>query len=114
MGVPSGWASYVFAPLVAFAAVGVLALLLRWAFGHGTSVVAIPVRPGRPDDYGLLVPVAAPADDAAGEALRRRLSEHGVRVTLARTRDGTRVLVFPDDADLARRLLGGPDGQASK
>jgi hypothetical protein len=97
--------SYAFAPLLAFALVGVLALILRWAFGHGSSLVARRPRAGRPDEYGLLVPVAAPADDAEGAALARRLTAHGLRVTVADTRDGPRVLVFPDHADRARALL---------
>jgi hypothetical protein len=107
VGVASwGSYSYAFAPLLAFALVGVLALILRWAFGHGPSLVARRPRAGRPDEYGLLVPVATPADHAEGAALVRRLTAHGLRVTMADTSDGPRLFVFADDAERARELLG--------
>jgi hypothetical protein len=35
-------------------------LLLRWAFGRGTSVVERPPRTGAPSEYGLLDPIASP------------------------------------------------------
>src|SRR3954454_18028294 len=59
--------SFVYGPVVAFAMVGLLVLLLRWAFSRGSSLVAAPPRPGAPDDYGLLVPVASPASFAEAE-----------------------------------------------
>jgi hypothetical protein len=99
---------------MAFAVVGVLALLLRWAFGHGRSLVAPRPRPGHPEEYGLLVAVAVPDDPAAGEAAVRRLAAAGVRATLAPTKDGLRLMVFADDADHARRLLDGQEPHASK
>jgi hypothetical protein len=97
--------SFVFVPLVAFACVGVLALLLRWAFGRGGSLVAAPPRRGSPQEYGLLVPVAAPRTAVDGEALRRKLEAGGLRVTLANTVEGPRLLVFPADEAQARALL---------
>lgn len=101
-------------PVVALAVVGLLALLLRWAFGPAASLVAPPPRPGPPDAYGLLVPVAQPTDDANGAALRALLARAGVRAALVPTRDGLRLMVFPDDVSRARRLLGvardEPDG----
>jgi hypothetical protein len=52
--------SYAYGPVVAFLAIGVLVLMLRWAFARGGSVVERPSRPGDPDEYGLLDAVAAP------------------------------------------------------
>ena len=100
--------SYAFGPLLAFGGLGLLVLLLRWAFGHGGSLVARPVRPGDPSDYGLLVPVAAPADYPEGERQRQALERAGLRATLAVTQSGPRVLVFPSDAQRARELLQPP------
>lgn len=97
--------SYLFGPVVAFGMVGVLALVLRWAFGHGRSLVASRPRQGRADEYGLLVPVADPATFVEAEVVRRRLQDAGVRATLAPTTDGPRVLVFPRDEKAARALL---------
>lgn len=103
----SSWGSYsyLFGPLVAFGLVGLFALLLRWAFGRGHSLVARPGRPGTADDYGLLVAVAAPPTFVEAEVVRRRLEDAGVRATLAPTTEGPRVLVFPADEAAARALL---------
>jgi hypothetical protein len=97
--------SYLFGPLVAFAGIGVLSLLLRWAFGRGGSLVAAPPRPGAPSDYGLLVPVVTPRTEAEGESLRRALEEHGLRATLTHTVAGPRLMVFAADEELARAIL---------
>ena len=101
------WASYsyLFGPLVAFGLVGLFALLLRWAFGRGHSLVVRSGRSGTADDYGLLVAVAAPPTFVEGELLRRRLEDGGVRATLAPTTEGPRVFVFPADEPAARDLL---------
>jgi hypothetical protein len=103
----SAWGSwsYSFGPLVAFVAVGVLALLLRWAFGHGRSLVERRSPPGSAQEYGLLVRVAAPATFVEAEVLRRRLVAAGLRATLAPTTEGPAVMVFPEDAGAARELL---------
>jgi hypothetical protein len=101
------WGSYSFAvePLIALGAVGVLALLLRWAFSTGHSLVERRPTVGSPEQYGLLVPVAEPSTFVEAELLRRRLSDAGLRATLAPTTDGPRVLVFPEDAKAARLVL---------
>jgi hypothetical protein len=100
----SPW-SYAFSPLVAIATVGLLTLLLRWAFGHGHSLIERPIRPGATGEYGVLVDVASPPTFVEAELLRRSLADAGVRATLADTRDGPRVLVFPADAATAREVL---------
>ncbi len=100
--------SFAYGPVVAFAVVGLLALLLRWTFRRGTSLVAPRPKAGAPDDYGLLVAVASPPSFAEAELIRARLAAQGIRATLAPTTEGPRVLVFPDEARTARALLRGP------
>jgi hypothetical protein len=103
--------SYVYGPLVAFGMVVVLALLLRWAFRRGRSLVPSAPRSGRADDYGLLVAVAEPATFIEAEVLRQHLTAAGITATLAPTTQGPRVLVFPRDEHVARDVLrrsGGP------
>lgn len=104
----SSWGSYSYllGPVVAFGMVVVLALLLRWTFSRGRSVVQTRPRRGRAEEYGLLVPVAEPATVVEAEMLRRRLVDAGLRATLAPTTEGPRVLVFPQDQDVARAVLG--------
>ncbi len=108
----TGWGSfsYAFGPLLAFGALGVLVLLLRWAFGHGGSLVERRPAPGSPQEYGLLVPVAEPATFVEAEIIRRRLVGAGLRATLAPTTHGPTVMVFPDDLQTARLVLRAADG----
>jgi hypothetical protein len=101
------WGSFSYAsgPLLALGAVGVLTLLLRWAFSSGTSLVERRPTIGSPSEYGLLVPVAEPPTFVEAEIMRRRLSDAGLRATLAPTTEGPRVLVFPEDVKVARLVL---------
>ncbi|WP_201776888.1 putative signal transducing protein [Streptacidiphilus anmyonensis] len=91
--------------LAPFLVMGVLVLLLRWTWSKGHSVVPRSPAPGAPNEYGLLVPVAAPADSAQALAIGALLEQAGIRSTLADTKAGPRVMVFLDDADRARALL---------
>ncbi|MDQ1618899.1 MAG: hypothetical protein QOE19_1468 [Actinomycetota bacterium] len=94
--------------LLAIATVGVLMLLLRWAYGNGrsrTSLVERRPTAGRSNEYGLLVPIAAPGNYIEGEMLCRRLEDAGIRTNLVSTVDGPRVMVFPEDESIARQLL---------
>lgn len=100
-----GSASFLFGPVVAFAAVGVLALLLRWAFSSGRSLVERRPATGSHTEYGLLVRVASPATFVEAEVLRRHLVEAGLRATLAPATDGPAVMVFPEDEKNARLVL---------
>jgi len=97
--------SFLFGPLTALIGIGLLVLILRWAFARGGSVVASAGTPGADDAYGLLVPIATPHDMAEGEALGRRLAANGVRANLVSTLDGPRLMVWPVDEARARRLL---------
>jgi hypothetical protein len=104
--VPSwGSFSYAFGPIVAVGLIGLFAVILRWAFSRGSSVVAAAPRAGSDAEYGLLVPVAYPTTYIEGEVIRRRLEDSGVRANLATTLDGPRVLVWPADVERARAVL---------
>jgi hypothetical protein len=101
------WGSYsfLFGPVLAFAVVGVLALLLRWTFGSHTSLVERRSEPGSPEQYGLLVRVASPSTFIEAEVMRRRLTDAGLRATLAPTTEGPAVMVFPEDLKAAELVL---------
>lgn len=100
--------SYVYGPIVALAAVGVLVLLLRWTYSRGHSIVSRPAKQGHEDEYGLLVPVATPATFVEAELIRSQLVSAGIRATLAPTAQGPRVMVFREEERVARALLRGP------
>ena len=99
--------AYLLGPAMAFAAIGILAVTLRWLGGSDRT------RAGSFDDgdYGLLR-VAALTDDRAGaEVVRALLARAGIRATVAPALDGrVRVLVFASDLDRARRVVSGPAG----
>jgi hypothetical protein len=51
------------------------------------------------------VPIASPGTYVEGEIARRRLEDAGIRCNLAQTLEGPRILVWPADADKAKRVL---------
>lgn len=86
--------------------VGVLALILRWAYGGSRrSVVERRARAGAADDYGLMVSVASPGTFIEGEMSRQRLQTAGIRAQLVTTTEGPRLMVLREDEPTARRLL---------
>lgn len=97
--------SYFFGPLVAFSGLGIMVIILRWAFARGSSVVERPAKSGSPDEYGMLVPVASPGNYIEGEVLRRSLVDAGLRASLAQTNDGPRIMVWPKDVESAKKIL---------
>jgi len=97
--------SYVFGPVVGLLVIGLMVLILRWAFARGKSVVERPTKKGAPTEYGLLVLIASPADYIQGEILRRRLVDSGIKATLATTTEGPRLLVWPGDEQRAQSIL---------
>lgn len=90
---------------MAFSGLGIMVLVLRWAFARGGSVVERPAKTGNPDEYGMLVPVASPGNYIEGEVMRRSLVDAGLRASLAQTNDGPRVMVWPKDVEAARKIL---------
>ncbi len=88
-------------PAIAFVALALLALFMRWAFGTGDD------RPHdtAPAEDELLTRVATLSRRESALALRAVLSDAGIRSTIrgpaAHRAD---VLVFPEDADRARAV----------
>jgi len=97
--------SFAFGPVIGLLAIGVMVLILRWAFARGKSVVERPSQKGSPDEYGMLIPIAPPADYIQGEILRRTLTDSGIKATLATTTEGPRILIWPGDEQRAQSIL---------
>jgi hypothetical protein len=104
-------------PLFAVALVGFLGAIL-WRLGlHWTRAESATLRDfydglaifrDYGDDYGLLCPAAMTDDPELADDLRGLLAEAGIRATTATRPDGRiLVLVFPETAEEARRLVGG-------
>ncbi len=90
---------------MALVGIALFALILRWAFSRGSSVVAAPPKPGSTDEYGLLVVASIPRTHIEGEIQRRILEDAGLRANLANTLDGPRVMVWPAELEKAQALL---------
>lgn len=96
------WRSLVISVLM----VGVLALLLRWAFGgRSRSLVERRARTGGEAEYGLMVAVASPGSFIDGELAKQRLQAAGIKASLVTTSDGPRLMVFESDQARARQVL---------
>ncbi len=89
--------SFVFGPLVAFIGIGLMVLILKWAFGSRSSLVERSVKQDYEDNYGLMVPVAKPANLIEGEISRQVLLTAGIKANLTNTLDGPRLMVWPSD-----------------
>jgi hypothetical protein len=111
-----GW--YLVGPPLAVAVLALLAALLGWNAerdgdgplrdGYADGLAIFGDRLGDYDDYGLLSPAALTDDVDLAEAVRGLLAGNGIRATYAVRPDGrVTVLVFPEQADEARRLVGG-------
>jgi len=88
-----------------FFAVGLLALILKWAFARGKSVIERTPKIGSENEYGALVVVASPENHIEGEILRLKLVDAKIKATLTQTKDGPRVFVFASDEKIARAIL---------
>lgn len=104
----SGSFAYLAWPLVVFGGFALMVMLLRWTFSNGHSLVQRRPKAGEPTEYGLLVPVATPSTFIEGEQLRLLLGDSGIRGTLVTTTQGPRLMVFPQDASVARAILKNP------
>lgn len=100
--------SFLFGPVVAMLALGVIVLLCRWVFstGHRDDRVARRAKAVSAGDFGLLVPVATVRTSEDADLLRGVLRDAGIRGTLgAAPEGGLTVLVFRADALRARDLV---------
>ncbi|HEX5201709.1 hypothetical protein ACFQS1_29435 [Paractinoplanes rhizophilus] len=110
----TGW--YLIGPLVAVGLVGLLGAVF-WRMGLHATVAREEAGDrcaagltifGEPDDYGLLCPAAVTDDAEVADEIRRLLGDAGIRATHAVDREGrTAVLVFAEEVEEARRLVGG-------
>ena len=90
---------HLFMPLVAFLAVGVLALVLRWSQTPGRK------RRRAASPRGLLVPIASyPTQDGA-DRVAERLRDDGIRAASAPSVRGVDVLVWQEEYGEARMWL---------
>ena len=100
---------FVVGPLIAFAVVAGLGLVLRWAFNSDIARTEAKIfGPPPPEDFGLLSVAGLVANNDDAHGLQQMLADAGIRATVAPAPDGkVRVLVFTTDLESARRVVGG-------
>jgi hypothetical protein len=91
--------------LSGFLVVGLLAVILRWAYSKNNSLIEKDKKIGNEDQYGLLKVVAAPKNHIEGEMLRQKLITVGIKATLSQTNTGPKILVFEKDLKIAKATL---------
>ena len=91
--------------LSGFIIVGLLALILRWAYSSNKSLVEKDKKIGNDDQYGLLKVAASPKNHIEGEMLRQKLLSVGIKATLSQTNTGPKILVFEKDLKIAKATL---------
>lgn len=90
-------------PLLALAVLAVIAVVADVA---SLRPPRGPRRAEKPNEFGLLRPVALLADLSSARTVRDRLMSVGIRATVGTGRDGfVRVLVFDDEYDRARDVV---------
>ena len=100
--------SFLVGPAIAAIAIAGLMLVSRWMTGQGASLIERPAQVGPPEEYGLMIPVASPGNNAAADQVRAQLSRAGVQSHAVQTTEGLRVMVWSDDVAAARALLDTP------
>lgn len=108
--VPVSSYHFLFGPLIAVAALGVLVLICRWVFSTthrddrtARRLAALQSR----GDFGLLVPITTTRTPEDAVMLRAVLQDAGIRCTTGPAADGsgTELLVFRTDVLRARELV---------
>ena len=91
--------------LSGFVVVGMLAVILRWAYSNNNSLIERDKKIGSEDEYGLLKVAASPKNHIEGEMLRQKLLSVGIKATLSQTNTGPKILVFEKDLKIAKATL---------
>gem|GEM_PF-506447 len=100
-----GSLSYIFGPLIAAFVITVLVLVLRWSHARPSPLVTKSKKITPANDYGLLVPVAAPPTQREAQKLVNLLGSRSIKATLTNTTDGLRILVWPHEVTRANQIL---------
>ena len=91
--------------LSGFLVVGILAIILRWAYSSNNTLIERGKKIGSDDQYGLLKVAASPKNHIEGEMLRQKLLSVGIKATLSQTNTGPKILVFEKDLKIAKTTL---------
>ena len=91
--------------LSGFLIVGVMALILKWAFSNNKSVVERAKKIGNEDEYGLLKALPTPGNYIEAEMALLKLKDSNIKATLTQTLQGPSIMVFERDFSIALAIL---------
>lgn len=95
--------SFLLGPVVSVLALVMIVLICRWVFSSADRASVDAVRP---PDFGLLVPVSVARTREDADMLRGLLREAGIRAGISEDDGQLQVLVFEQDLEQARALVG--------
>lgn len=95
--------SFLLGPVVSVLALLMIVLICRWVFSSADRASVDAVRP---PDFGLLVPVSVARTREDADMVRDLLREAGIRAGISDEGGQLQVLVFEQDLERARALVG--------
>lgn len=88
-----------------FVGLALLILVLKWGFSSNGKFIVTPIKAGKKDQYGLLMPLPTPANYIEAQMSLQKLIDSNIKATLTQTLDGPQLMVFEKDLQIAKAVL---------
>ena len=88
-------------------ALGLIIIVMRWAFSRNPKLIVTPIKAGKKDQYGLLKALPTPSNYIEAQMALQKLTDLDVRATLTQTLEGPSIMVFEKDYGVALAILKG-------
>lgn len=88
-----------------FVGLALLILVLKWGFSTNKKLVVTPIKAGKKDQYGLLMPLPTPSNYIEAQMALQKLIDSNIKATLTQTLDGPALMVFEKDLNIAQSIL---------
>ena len=86
-------------------ALGLIIIVMRWAFSKNPKLIVTPIKAGKKDQYGLLKALPTPSNYIEAQMALQKLIDLDVRATLTQTLEGPSIMVFEKDYGVALAIL---------
>jgi len=86
-------------------ALGLIIIVMRWAFSKNPKLIVTPIKAGKNDQYGLLKALPTPSNYIEAQMALQKLIDLDVRATLTQTLEGPSIMVFEKDYGVALAIL---------
>jgi hypothetical protein len=88
-----------------FAGLALLIVVLKWGFSSNRKMIVTPIKAGKKDQYGLLMPLPTPSNYIEAQMSLEKLVDSNIKATLTQTLDGPQIMVFEKDLGIAESIL---------